>query len=60
MQLFFESYNEDEFIKNDISNRFVQDNQSKSNYRTICDLHCHLGEHSKAELVRAKKDQSFL
>ena len=29
---FFESYNEAEFIKNGITNRFVQDNQSKSSY----------------------------
>lgn len=29
---FFESYNENEFIKNGITNHFVQDNQSKSSY----------------------------
>ena len=49
---FFESYNEAEFIKNGISNRFVQDNQSKSSYGVIRGLHCQLGEYSQAKLVR--------
>lgn len=49
---FFESYNEAEFIKNGITNRFVQDNQSKSSYGVVRGLHCQLGEHSQAKLVR--------
>ena len=49
---FFESYNEAEFIKNGITNRFVQDNQSKSSYGVIRGLHCQLGEHAQAKLVR--------
>ena len=49
---FFESYNEAEFIKNGITNRFVQDNQSKSSYGVIRGLHCQLGKHSQAKLVR--------
>ena len=49
---FFESYNENEFIKNGIPNRFVQDNQSKSCYGVIRGLHCQLGEHAQAKLVR--------
>ena len=49
---FFESYNEAEFIKNGISNRFVQDNQSRSSYGVVRGLHCQLGEHSQAKLVR--------
>lgn len=49
---FFESYNEAEFIKNGIANRFVQDNQSKSSYGVIRGLHCQLGEYSQAKLVR--------
>ena len=49
---FFESYNEAEFIKNGISNKFVQDNQSKSSYGVLRGLHCQLGEHSQAKLVR--------
>ena len=49
---FFESYNEDEFIKNGIINRFIQDNPSKSSYGVIRGLHCQLGERSQAKLVR--------
>ena len=49
---FFESYNEAEFVKNGITNRFVQDNQSKSSYGVIRGLHCQLGRHSQAKLVR--------
>ncbi len=49
---FFESYNEDEFVKNGITNRFVQDNQSKSSYGVVRGLHCQLGEYAQAKLVR--------
>lgn len=49
---FFESYNEQDFIANGITNRFVQDNQSKSSYGVVRGLHCQLGEHSQAKLVR--------
>lgn len=49
---FCETYNEQEFIKNGIPNRFVQDNQSKSSYGVVRGLHCQLGEHSQAKLVR--------
>src|SRR5574344_848864 len=49
---FFESYNEDVFIKNGIPNKFIQDNQSKSSYGVIRGLHCQLGEHAQAKLVR--------
>lgn len=49
---FFESYNEAEFVKNGITNRFIQDNQSKSSYGVVRGLHCQLGEHSQAKLVR--------
>ena len=52
---FFESYNEAEFTKNGIPNHFVQDNQSKSSYGVIRGLHCQLGEHSQAKLVRVIK-----
>ena len=49
---FFESYNEREFIANGITNRFEQDNQSKSSYGVVRGLHCQLGEHAQAKLVR--------
>ena len=56
---FFESYNEAEFIKNGITNRFVQDNQSKSSYGVVRGLHCQLGPHAQAKLVRAIKGSVF-
>ena len=49
---FFESYNQEEFFKNGITNNFVQDNQSKSSYGVVRGLHCQLGEHAQAKLVR--------
>ena len=52
---FFESYNEKEFQKNGIPNRFIQDNQSKSTFGVIRGLHCQLGQHSQAKLVRVLK-----
>ena len=50
---FFESYNEAEFAKNGITNRFIRDNQSKSSYGVVRGLHCQLGKYSQAKLVRA-------
>lgn len=52
---FFESYNEKEFKENGIGATFVQDNQSKSSYGVIRGLHCQLGKHSQAKLVRVLK-----
>lgn len=49
---FFESYNSAEFEKNGIPNVFVQDNQSMSKYGVVRGLHCQLGEHAQAKLVR--------
>lgn len=49
---FFESYNEADFVAAGITNRFVQDNQSKSSYGVIRGLHCQRGEASQAKLVR--------
>ncbi len=49
---FFESYNKAEFEKNGIMCDFVQDNQSKSCYGVVRGLHCQLGEHAQAKLVR--------
>ena len=49
---FFESYNEAEFIKNGMTAHFVQDNQSFSTYGVVRGLHCQLGEHAQAKLVR--------
>ena len=49
---FFESYNEAEFVRNGITNKFVQDNQSKSSYGVVRGLHSQKGEHAQAKLVR--------
>lgn len=49
---FFESYNASEFAENGIPNVFVQDNQSRSSYGVVRGLHCQLGEHAQAKLVR--------
>ena len=52
---FFESYNEHEFMVNGITNRFVQDNQSKSSYGVIRGLHMQLPPFGQAKLVRVLK-----
>lgn len=49
---FFESYNQKAFKERGIDCNFVQDNQSKSSYGVIRGLHCQLGEHAQAKLVR--------
>ena len=49
---FFESYNEAEFIKNGITTRFVQDNQSKSSFGVVRGLHAQTGAAAQAKLVR--------
>ena len=49
---FFESYNAAEFAANGIDNVFVQDNQSMSSYGVVRGLHCQLGDHAQAKLVR--------
>lgn len=49
---FFESYNQKVFKEGGIDCNFVQDNQSKSSYGVIRGLHCQLGEHAQAKLVR--------
>lgn len=49
---FYESYNAQTFRAAGISDQFVQDNQSKSSYGVIRGLHCQLGAHAQAKLVR--------
>ena len=50
---FFESYSRREFEAAGIACSFVQDNQSSSSRNTLRGLHCQLGEHAQAKLVRA-------
>ena len=49
---FFESYNHKAFLKAGIDVNFVQDNESKSSYGVVRGLHCQLGDHAQAKLVR--------
>ncbi len=49
---FFESYEENEFKRNGIKSRFVQDNQSKSSYGVVRGLHLQRPPYSQAKLVR--------
>jgi dTDP-4-dehydrorhamnose 3,5-epimerase len=49
---FFESYNEQTFHKQGVTNRFVQDNQSFSKFGVIRGLHYQLDPHPQTKLVR--------
>lgn len=49
---FFESYNEKQLANSGINLRFVQDNQSKSNYGVIRGLHYQLDPYAQTKLVR--------
>lgn len=58
--LFFEGFNEREFIKYGISRRFVQDNISISKRRyTIRGLHFQVGNHAQGKLVRCIRGEIF-
>lgn len=50
---FFESYNEKAFQKNGLEIKFVQDNQSHSDYGVIRGLHYQLSPYAQTKLVRA-------
>lgn len=52
---FFESYNEQTFVKAGVSNHFVQDNQSFSTFGVIRGLHYQLNPYSQCKLVRVLK-----
>ena len=49
---FFESYNEQLFVKNGIDSRFIQDNQSFSKYGVIRGLHYQVEPNAQSKLVR--------
>jgi dTDP-4-dehydrorhamnose 3,5-epimerase len=49
---FFESYNKQLFLSNNISNEFVQDNQSYSVYGVIRGLHYQKDPYAQSKLVR--------
>ncbi len=50
--LFFESYNEKKFSVAGINNKWVQDNQSSSNFGVIRGLHYQLPPFAQAKLIR--------
>lgn len=50
---FFEAYNEKFFQKNGIEIKFVQDNQSYSNYGVVRGLHYQLRPYAQTKLIRA-------
>lgn len=49
---FFESYNENLFLENNINIKFVQDNQSKSSYGVLRGLHFQVEPYAQTKLVR--------
>jgi dTDP-4-dehydrorhamnose 3,5-epimerase len=49
---FFESYNENTFLKEGVTIKFVQDNQAKSSYGVIRGLHYQLDPHAQTKLIR--------
>jgi len=49
---FFESYNEQTFHRQGVTNRFIQDNQSFSKFGVIRGLHYQLDPHPQTKLVR--------
>ena len=57
---FFESYNEAEFIKNGIPNRFVQDNQSLSvKVGIVRGIHFQINPKPQSKLVRCTRGRVF-
>lgn len=49
---FYESYNEQKYVNEGITNKFIQDNQSRSAYGVIRGLHMQKAPHAQAKLVR--------
>lgn len=49
---FFETYNEDRYLKAGVNARFVQDNMSQSQYGVVRGLHFQKGDAAQAKLVQ--------
>lgn len=49
---FFESYNENVFLAEGVTIKFVQDNQAKSSYGVIRGLHFQLSPYAQTKLIR--------
>ena len=56
---FFESYNEDQYLKHGIKERWVQDNQSKSKYGVIRGLHYQLNPSAQVKLIRVLEGKIY-
>lgn len=56
---FFESYNERDFNAQIAPIKFVQDNESRSQYGVVRGLHYQKGEHSQSKLVRVVKGKVY-
>jgi dTDP-4-dehydrorhamnose 3,5-epimerase len=56
---FVEAYNEEDFHKNGITTKFVQDNQSRSKKGVIRGLHYQLPPRAQAKLIRVIKGEIF-
>ncbi len=56
---FFESYRRDLFVKNGISDSFVQDNESRSSLGALRGLHYQIEPFAQAKLVRVLKGKVF-
>lgn len=56
---FYESYNEELFLKNGIEIHWVQDNQSKSVYGVLRGLHYQLEPKAQSKLVRVLEGEIF-
>ena len=50
---FFESYNKQNFLKENIDLNFVQDNQARSTYGVVRGLHFQLDPYAQTKLIRA-------
>ena len=56
---FMETYSKPDFAEIGLNYDFVQDNQSMSSYGVVRGLHCQLGEHAQAKLVRVLQGKVF-
>ena len=54
---FMESYKKSDFEKNGVIGNFVQDNHSKSTYKTLRGLHFQKEPHSQAKIVRCSQGE---
>ena len=49
---FFESFNQNKFVENNLVSNYIQDNESKSHYGVIRGLHYQLAPYAQTKLIR--------